>query len=316
MDVVIPAFNEEESLATFLPELREALGELVSRKVLGSWRIIVVDDGSDDATQSVARVHGADVVRLRRNKGKSLALNVGLGVTNADLVLLMDADGQDDPSEIQNLLGRLDEGADLVTGRRQIRSDRFVKKHTSRLYNFSARKVLGLEGKDFNSGFKLMKGSVARVLDPYGEVHRYLQALASDLGYLSVEVNVNHRNRFAGSSKFGISRFWRGFVDLLSIWFMTKYRFRPMHLAAKIAVPTIAVGTILLIWMLVEWFGGNGVGSRPALLLGFFAVVTGLNLLFIGLLSELLVRSTRRLELVERHELRVVESSTIEIPTA
>jgi glycosyltransferase involved in cell wall biosynthesis len=234
-------------------------------------------------------------VRLRRNAGKSAALSAGLARAQGEYVVLMDADGQDDPSQIPRLLAALDadESVDLVTGRRAVRHDRFVKRTTSRLYNRATSMVTGVEGRDFNSGFKAMRRDLATGLELYGELHRYIPVLAQWRGFRVAEVDVEHQERRHGSSKFGRARFWRGFLDLITVKFLTTYTGRPFHLFGGLGVLMGAAGSGLLGWMLVEKLLGNPIGTRPALLAGVLLVVVGVQMVLLGLLAELSVHLRR-----------------------
>jgi glycosyltransferase involved in cell wall biosynthesis len=292
--VVLPAYNEAESLPRVIPELARTLDRLFPR-----WEILVIDDGSTDDSEAMldrlqTEYPSLRTIRQRRNFGKSEALRTAFDVVDADLVALMDADGQDDPAELVKLIAGLDAGYDLVTGRRSVRHDRFVKRTTSKLYNWTTAKVSGVEGRDFNSGFKLMRGDVAKSLDMYGEMHRYIPQLAAFAGYKTVEVDVNHRDRFAGESKFGRSRFWRGFFDLITVKFLTTYNARPFHLIGAAGIVSGLLGMILLGWMGVVWLTGGPIGTRPALLAGVLLVGISVQLMLFGLLAELLIYESRR----------------------
>ena len=203
LSIVIPAYNEADSIEVSLKELLGVVDD-----VDADTQVIVVDDGSTDGTASVVRAtKAADprvrLLRLRRNQGKSQALQIGLGAATGDVVIIMDADGQDDPHEIPSMLEALDTGLDLVTGRRRDRQDRLVKRSTSKLYNWTTRRITGVDGHDFNCGFKAMRAEVARSLDLYGDLHRYIPVLGAWAGFRVGEIEVNHRPRFAGESKFG-----------------------------------------------------------------------------------------------------------------
>ena len=193
-------------------------------------------------------------IRLRRNSGKSAALAVGVEQVEGEYLALMDADGQDDPEELPRLMAHLDEaGLDLVTGRRSVRNDRFVKRTTSKLYNGATAKVTGVPGKDFNSGLKVMTTELARSVELYGELHRYIPVLAVWNGFKVGELDVEHHERRHGSSKFGRARFWRGFLDLVTVKFLTTYTARPFHLFGGIGfIIGPASAPILLGWMAVE----------------------------------------------------------------
>jgi glycosyltransferase involved in cell wall biosynthesis len=291
---VLPAFNEAECLPRVVRELNDALGERYS-----CWEILVVDDGSTDGTADVLDALRRDIPELRtihhrRNLGKSAALSSAFASIDADVVVLMDADGQDDPAELDRLLDKLDDGYDLVTGRRSVRNDRFIKRSTSKLYNWTTAKVSGVDGRDFNSGFKAMRGDVARDLDLYGEMHRYIPPLAEFAGYASTEVDVNHRERLDGKSKFGRSRFWRGFFDLITVKFLTTYDARPFHLIGGAGLISGLIGMALLVWMATIRFTGGTIGTRPALLIGVLLVVVSVQLILVGLLAELVIHEGRQ----------------------
>jgi glycosyltransferase involved in cell wall biosynthesis len=293
VSVVLPAFNERDNLAELVPEATAAL-----RLAGVTFEVVVVDDGSTDGTADLMReLAGPEVisVRLRRNAGKSAALSAGLARAQGEYVVLMDADGQDDPSQIPRLLAALDadESVDLVTGRRAVRHDRFVKRTTSRLYNRATSMVTGVEGRDFNSGFKAMRRDLATGLELYGELHRYIPVLAQWRGFRVAEVDVEHQERRHGSSKFGRARFWRGFLDLITVKFLTTYTGRPFHLFGGLGVLMGAAGSGLLGWMLVEKLLGNPIGTRPALLAGVLLVVVGVQMVLLGLLAELSVHLRR-----------------------
>ena len=291
ISVVIPAFDEAESLPDLLQRL---VPELAS--VAATSEVIVVDDGSRDGTADAVLALGLPTVvveRLRVNRGKSGALRAGLALAKGDVIVLMDADGQDDPTELPRLLAALDGGLDLVTGRRAHRNDRAAKRLPSRLYNWTTARVTGVPGRDFNSGFKAMRRDVARDLDLYGELHRYIPVLAHWAGYRTGEVDVTHHPRVEGRSKFGAERFWRGMLDLVTVKFLTTYTGRPFHLFGGIAAVCGLVGSALLTWMLVLRISGEAVGSRPALAAGVLLVVVAVQLGSLGLIAELLVHLRR-----------------------
>ena len=286
---VLPAYNESENLPEVIGELADALGA-----EFGTWQIVVIDDGSTDDTAAVlddleSRYPELMSIRSRVNGGKSNALRMAFESVSADLVMLMDSDGQDDAAALPLLLEQIDSGFDLVTGRRHVRHDRFTKRNTSKLYNLATAKMTGVEGSDFNSGFKVMRGSVADELSLYGELHRYIPVLAAWSGFQVTEVDVNHRDRLHGTSKFGRNRFWRGMLDLFTVKFLITYDRRPYHLIGGVGLAVGAVGAGLLVWMLIEWIMGNEVGSRPALLAGVTLLVVGVLLVSVGLLAELIL---------------------------
>ena len=297
--IVVPAFNEARNLQILVPKILDAP---VAASV--NLQVIVIDDGSTDDTKDVLDqlkfIHqSVAAVRLRTNKGKATALQCGFQHalnSGADVIVMMDADGQDDPSELPKLLGQIDSGVDLVTGARWTRNDRFIKRLTSRLFNRMTGLVSGAPGKDFNSGFKAMVAGVALDLTPmlYGEMHRYITVMAHWMGYRTAEVAVAHHERLHGTSKYGVNRFWRGFMDLITVKFLMAYEHRPSHLFGGFGFLSLIAGTGMLMWLLLERIRGLAVGVRPMLLAGVLLVLVGLQLVLFGLLAELLVYVRRR----------------------
>jgi len=297
--VVVPAFDEAENLEVLVPRILDHLATMP-----GDGHVLVVDDGSRDATPEVmaklvANHDRVEVDRSVRNRGKAAALQRGFAraiEAGASAVVMMDADGQDDPAELPRLVAQLDEGYDLVTGARVQRNDRFIKRHTSRLYNWATGRLSGAPGRDFNSGFKAMRPDVARDVSPmlYGELHRYVTVIAHWLGYRITEVPVQHHERMFGQSKYGIARFFRGFMDLMTVRFLMSYEHRPSHLFGGIGIVSFFVGIVVLGYLTVLRFMGETIGDRPLLIAGVLLVVVGVQLLLFGLLAELVVYNRQR----------------------
>ena len=299
--VVVPAYNEVESIEIVIPHIHDRLTEIDS-----CGRVLVVDDGSTDGTAQALsslqeRLPGLAVVSLKRNAGKSAALSVGFTTAlegGASTVVMMDADGQDDPEEIGRLVTEVQKGTDLVTGARVVRQDRYIKRSTSRVYNRVTGLMTGVPGSDFNSGFKAMSDDSVRDLIPmlYGDLHRYLTVIAYWSGHSVTEIPVTHHHREHGQSKYGISRFWRGFIDLITVRFIMSYEARPSHLFGGLGFAVLALGSVLLGYLTVLRIAGETIGDRPLLVIAVLLIVVGLQLLLFGLLAELTVygRQTAR----------------------
>lgn len=288
ISVVVPVHNEERSVALLYEELQAALEPIDS-----PWEVIFVDDGSTDAsfaalTRLHARSENVRVVRLRRNFGKSAALSAGFAQARGDVVVTIDGDLQDDPSEIPRLLAKLDEGFDLVSGWKARRRDPWRRRVLSRIFNGVVRRVSGLRLHDLNCGLKAYRAEVVRGLRIYGELHRFLPVLAHDRGYRVAELTVNHRPRVHGRSRYGLERYVRGFLDLLTVSFMGRYRHRPLHLFGGLGLGLGLVGTAILVYLTVEKLSGEPIGHRPLLTLGVLLVVVGLQFFSLGLLSEMI----------------------------
>jgi dolichol-phosphate mannosyltransferase len=288
ISVVVPVHDEEQSVEPLYEELRAALDPLDR-----PWEAVFVDDGSiDGSLAALTRLHAAApnvmVVRLRRNFGKAAALAAGFEYAEGDVVVTIDADLQDDPAEIPRLLAKLDEGFDLVSGWKVQRRDPISRRIPSRIFNAVVGRVSGLRLHDLNCGLKAYRADVVRNLRVYGELHRFLPVLAHDRGYRVAELAVNHRPRGHGKSRYGVERYLRGFLDFLTVWFMGRYRHRPLHLFGGLGVAMGAIGTILLAYLTVLKVSGEPIGHRPLLTLGVLLVVVGLQFFSLGLLSELI----------------------------
>ena len=288
VSVVVPLLNEETTLAPLYAELETSLAGAGIE-----WEVVFVDDGSTDGSyREVVRLHAAytnvRVVRLRRNFGKAAALAAGFDAAVGQVVVTMDADLQDDPAEIPALIAKLDEGFDLVTGWKRDRKDPLVRRVVSHLYNTATRWATGVRLHDMNCGLKAYRPEVLENVKLYGERHRFVPVLAHHLGFSVTEVPVNHRPRANGTSRFGIERYLRSPFDLLTIVFMGRYRYRPLHLFGGVGLMLGLAGSAVLLYLTVEKIGGAGIGRRPLLLLGVLLVVVGVQFFSLGLLGEML----------------------------
>jgi glycosyltransferase involved in cell wall biosynthesis len=291
ISVVIPLLNEEESL----PELHRSLTDVL--KGLGKpYEIVYIDDGSTDQSFDVLRgLHQRDrsvkVVRFRRNFGKSAALSVGFRESRGDIVVTMDADLQDDPAEIPSLIEALGTTYDLISGWKKKRFDPLSKTIPSKFFNFVTAKMTGIPIHDFNCGLKAYRREVIKEVQVYGELHRYIPALAHWAGYRVGEKAVRHHPRKYGKTKFGLARFLRGFLDLLTVLFTTRYIRRPLHLFGVWGMLMLLVGAAIVGYLSVEWFLGlTSLSNRPLFLIGFLFIITGIQFVSIGLLGEMISR--------------------------
>ena len=308
ISVVVPVHDEERSVALLYDELRSALDQLHT-----PWEAIFVDDGSTDGTFSaLTRLHDTTgnvrVVRLRRNFGKAAALVAGFDQARGEIVVTIDGDLQDDPAEIPRLLAKLDEGFDLVTGWKTRRRDPLSRRVLSRLFNSVTSRFSGLRLHDMNCGLKAYRAEVVHGLRLYGELHRFIPVLAHYRGFRIAELPVNHRPREHGRSRYGIERYVRGFLDLLTVSFIGRYRHRPLHLFGGLGLLLSLLGVAILIYLTIDKAFGHAIGGRPLLTLGVLLVVVGMQFFSLGLISEMITsHHEERAQERERAELLVDE---------
>jgi glycosyltransferase involved in cell wall biosynthesis len=303
ISVVVPLLNEERSLDELYHQLVQALEPRAE-----PFEVVFVDDGSTDGSTTVlGQLHhqhaNVVVVRLRRNFGKAAALQAGFLEARGDTIVTIDADLQDDPSEIPALLAKLDEGFDLVSGWKTRRNDPFLRRLFSRIFNWTTGAISGVHLHDVNCGLKAYRAEVLEGMRLYGELHRFIPVLAAYQGYRVAEIPVNHRARQHGRSRYGPERYLRGFFDLLSVTFMGRYRYRPLHLFGGIGVLMGAVGFIILLYLTMLKLWGHGIGTRPLLTLGVLLEVVGIQFVSLGLISELVT---------SQHEERIGERERTE----
>jgi len=308
ISVVVPVHEEERTVALLFDELQAALDPLGQ-----PWEAVFVDDGSTDGSfAALTRLHNLHdnvrVVRLRRNFGKAAALAAGFANAEGDVVVTIDADLQDDPAEIPRLLAKLDEGFDLVSGWKAHRRDPITRRALSRIFNWVTGRVSGLRLHDLNCGLKAYRAEVVQGLRLYGELHRFIPVLAHYRGHRIAELPVNHRPREHGRSRYGVERYLRGFLDLLTVSFIGRYRYRPLHLFGGLGLGLGALGLAVLVYLTILKIGGEAIGRRPLLILGVLLVVVGLQFFSLGLISELITsHHEERTAARERGELHVDE---------
>lgn len=288
LSFVIPALNEQDSLEILYKEI-------VSNCSGHSYELIFVDDGSSDGSYDILqRIAKQDahvkVIRFRRNFGKAAALQMGFNVAEGDVVFTMDADLQDNPQEIPRFLAKLDEGYDLVSGWKKKRHDPLHKTLPSKLFNYVTARSFHLKLKDYNCGFKAYRLPLVKELTIYGEMHRYIPALANALGYRVGEIAVEHRARKYGKSKYGIERYLRGFFDLMTVKMITQYIKSPLYLFGRIGLFSSFLGVLVTLYLSVlKIFWGQPLSNRPLLFLGILLILGGLQFISLGLISELII---------------------------
>ena len=301
ISVIIPAFNECESL----PELSAWIARVMQEHGY-SYEVVFVDDGSTDATWETVRqlsaaddrIHG---IRFRRNYGKSAALYCGFERAQGEVVFTMDADLQDSPEEIPEMYRMIvEQGYDLVSGWKQHRKDNALTKNLpSKLYNATARWITGLKLHDMNCGLQAYRKEVVKSIEVYGEMHRYIPYLAKNAGYTRItEKPVHHEKRKYGKSKFGMNRFVNGFLDLLSLWFLSTFGRKPMHFFGYTGIFMFLVGFVMTVWIIVAKLVHQAQGIRyravtdqPLFYLALLAVVLGVMLFLAGFIGEMIARS-------------------------
>ncbi|MDC0274207.1 MAG: glycosyltransferase family 2 protein [Planctomycetaceae bacterium] len=302
LSIVVPLLNESESLPQLLSEILS-----VKQQKHIDLEIIFVDDGSSDDSwkliEEFSREHSfVSGIRFRRNFGKASALTAGMRTAQGDVIMMMDADLQDDPAEIPNFLAKLDEGFDVVNGWKERRLDPWHKVYPSKVFNWMIGKLTGLHLHDHNCGLKLFRKEVADELNIYGELHRFIAVLAFSRGFKVTEVPVHHRSREHGHSKYGIRRFLRGFLDLFTVKFLIGYGQRPSHMLGAVGLFFFGLGSLGLSWLMLAWILMNVVGvmevapigDRPLLAYSIASTLLGAQAISLGFISELIVANTLR----------------------
>ncbi len=293
---VIPALNEEESIEQLHSEILS-----ICKENGYEFEVVFVDDGSKDQTwpkiQQLCRDHDAThAIKFRQNFGKAAALRAGAQETKHALIVTMDADLQDDPTEVPNLLAKLDEGFDVVSGWKKVRNDPLGKTLPSKVFNALVSWLTGVKLQDHNCGFKVYRREVFDEVKLYGEMHRFVPVLAASRGFRIAQVPVNHRARQFGVSKYGLKRLPKGFLDLLTVSFLTGFNNRPQHLLGFAGLISFSFGFLGVIWMSIYWIlrmtmfdEWEPVHRRPVLLYSLGGVLLGSQLLCMGFLAELIV---------------------------
>ena len=293
ISIIVPVLNEEGSLDKFYNETTKSLNEY------SNWEIIFIDDGSDDESYNIMRKladedNRVSIIQFFKNFGKADALSEGFKQANGDVVITIDADLQDDPAEIPRLVAKIQEGWDVVSGWKKDRKDPASKRIPSKLFNLVTRIFTGIKIHDFNCGLKAYRLKVVKAIDVYGGLHRYIPALAGQKGFSVTEIEVNHRPREFGETKYGGNRFFHGFFDLFTMLFTSKYFDRPLHFFGFIGLFCILISTVCEIFPLYDKLGNGIPFQKHFALIVFGAMVFVLGLWFfsIGLLGELLIKAS------------------------
>ena len=301
LSIIVPLFNEDESLRQLHQEICQSCD-----KHGVAFEVVFVDDGSTDRSWQVVtelaesdkRVSG---IRFRRNFGKAAALTVAMRAARGKEIMMMDADLQDDPAEIPAFLAKLDEGFDVVNGWKERRLDPWHKVYPSKVFNWMVSRLTGLQLHDHNCGLKLFRSDVTSEVRIYGELHRFIPVLAHARGFTVTELPVHHRERQFGHSKYGIRRFMRGFLDLLTVKFLTGFGQRPQHMMGTVGIGFFALGLLGLGYLTILWLLTNiagmdfpPIGNRPLLAYSVAATLLGGQAISLGLLAELIVAYTGR----------------------
>ena len=300
LSIIVPVLNEADSL-------RQLHAEIVAACERGgvAFEVVFIDDGSTDGSwRTIEELSRRDErvsgIRFRRNFGKAAALTAGMRAAQGDAILMMDADLQDDPAEIPRFLAAMNEGYDVINGWKQRRLDPWHKVYPSRVFNWLVGALTGLRLHDHNCGLKLFRSEVAREIRIYGELHRFIAVLAHARGFKVAELAVNHRPRQHGRSKYGLRRFLRGFLDLLTVKFLTGFGQRPQHMLGAFGLFFFLLGMAGLAYLGIYWIvmtasgADPQVGSRPLLAYSVAATLLGAQAISLGLLAELLVSYTGR----------------------
>ncbi len=296
ISVLIPSYNEVESL----PELLEQV-EAELQRITPDWEILVVDDGSTDNTRDTVRdlrekEQRLKYIRLRSNSGKAAALEAGFKEVKGRIVFTLDADLQDDPREIPRFLEMLDQGYDLVSGWKKKRYDPLTKTIPSRIFNRVTSFFAGIRLHDFNCGFKAYRREVIEEVEIYGDLHRYIPALAVARGFRVGEMVVQHHPRRHGQTKYGIGRFFKGPMDLLTVIFLSRFTRKPLHLFGFLGTFSILIGSAVMGYLVWWKLSGTSLSNRPLLFFGLLAIIVGVQFISFGLLGEMITSNSPRRE--------------------
>lgn len=291
LSIVTPVFNEEPNIPEFYSRITSAMKSLNK-----NYDIWFIDDGSRDGTlKEIKAIAAKDkkvkYISFRRNFGKAAALSAGFEHAEGDIIITMDGDLQDEPAEIPKFIAKIEEGYDLVNGWKFKRKDPITKTVPSKFFNWLTSKLIGLNLHDFNCGFKAYRKEVVKEITLYGDLHRYIPAIAFWKGYRIAEIPVTHNPRIHGKSKYGGKRLITGFIDLMTVKYLTSYQIKPLQLFGKLGLLFMLLGGIAGLYLVVEWFQEIPIGTRPLLILSVLTMLIGIQFMSIGLLGEMITSS-------------------------
>ena len=310
ISIIIPVFNESESIGFLLDEV---ISVMVANK--SNFELIVVDDGSKDNTYQVLKeltlkIKELSIISLRKNYGQTAALSAGFDNAKGDIVITLDGDLQNDPNDIPKLISEINSGYDLICGWRFDRKDTLInRKIPSKIANKLIAQVTGLKFHDYGCSLKAFRKEIVEDIKLYGELHRFLPVLANIEGARIKEIKVNHRSRKYGSSKYGIDRTFRVLMDLLTVWFMTKFLTRPMYGFGFVGIISILSSLAMSSYLIVLKIMGYNIGNRPMLMFSLILGITGVQLFSFGLLSELLIRTYHESQSRPIYRIRSINSA-------
>ncbi len=288
ISVVVPLYNEEDNVVKLHEKIVSACKEIKQE-----YEIIFVDDGSrDDTVRNAKKLSPLILIELRKNFGQTAAFDAGFKASNGDIIITMDGDLQNDPSDIPLLLDEMDEGYDIVSGWRKKRQDSLEKKIFSRTANLLRKILLKDSIHDSGCSLKAIKREALEEVDLFGEMHRFIPAILEFDGWKVGEVEVSHHPRIHGKTKYNWKRGLKGFVDMVFIWFWRSYSSRPIHFFGGTGLVFIFVGSLILLWMLIEKFALNGsISERIWPLMGVFIIILGVQFLIFGLLADIIIKN-------------------------
>ena len=299
LSLIVPVYNEEASLQKLFSEMLKSIENLEKKNLISGYEILMIDDGSTDDSEKIilkaaAKNQAIKLVSLRRNFGKSRALQIGFEYAKGDIIITLDADLQDDPKEFERFIRKINDGFDLVSGWKKKRLDPMEKRLPSKFFNFITSLFSGVSLHDFNCGFKAYRREVIKNINVYGEFHRYIPVLAKKYGFKITEISVLHHKRQYGVSKFGFERYLRGFFDAFSVLFLQRYYDKPMYFFGMLGFVFGFWGFVICAYLTLLWLMGEAIGHRPLLFMGVLFILVGVQFFSMGLIGNMITDANER----------------------